>query len=398
MIIILRGVSGAGKDSTIAALPSLKHMVISSDDYRERWFGTRDLPPNATSMIWGKMKAELEERCLRGQNTIINATNCSLKSINGWTKIGLKYGHACHVISIDVPLHVLNERLEERRANGVFAKSPFSFVENMHRKFIEANTAIQKTFGDRHHMVDDCIEAALVISDLIANHNVITVDKKFEDNIFVIGDIHGEVEKLDELLSRHLPWDAMFYTLGDVIDRGPSSVGVLRRLSSEFRWRGAIRGNHESAFISERLQGAPCRSKARQNTHLEFDALKPKEQEKLTMLMATFTPFLRLEGEDKRILLTHAGSSLTRQSDLFRLSAFPVSGDHMLRIDDWEPEGASDSITHQVHGHSSWTYTGDFSGPVVNIDSGCGKTEEDESGSPRTLTAYNPFTGETITV
>jgi serine/threonine protein phosphatase 1 len=72
---------------------------------------------------------------------------------------------------------------------------------------------------------------------------------------FVIGDIHGDRLALDRLLAR-LPFigpDDTLLFLGDYVDRGPDSRGVierLRRLPEETA--GAVvllRGNHEDAWI-----------------------------------------------------------------------------------------------------------------------------------------------------
>ena len=71
---------------------------------------------------------------------------------------------------------------------------------------------------------------------------------------FVIGDIHGcaaTLRRLVEELLRPLPADRIFL-LGDLIDRGPDSKGVLDYIF-ELRERGlpvtSIRGNHEEMYL-----------------------------------------------------------------------------------------------------------------------------------------------------
>ena len=73
---------------------------------------------------------------------------------------------------------------------------------------------------------------------------------------FVIGDVHGELGLLDRLLAQ-LPWIAPEDTLlfvGDYVDRGPDSRGVierLRRLPEQTAGRVVLlRGNHEDAWIN----------------------------------------------------------------------------------------------------------------------------------------------------
>jgi serine/threonine protein phosphatase 1 len=72
---------------------------------------------------------------------------------------------------------------------------------------------------------------------------------------FVVGDIHGERLALDRVLAK-LPWirpeDTIVF-LGDYVDRGPDSRGVidrLRRLPEATAGKVVcLRGNHEDAWL-----------------------------------------------------------------------------------------------------------------------------------------------------
>jgi len=75
---------------------------------------------------------------------------------------------------------------------------------------------------------------------------------------YAIGDIHGSLQKLCDLLARcehHADGrPATFVFLGDYIDRGPDSAGVidtLMRLQSEPTRRViALKGNHEAVAVA----------------------------------------------------------------------------------------------------------------------------------------------------
>jgi len=71
---------------------------------------------------------------------------------------------------------------------------------------------------------------------------------------FVMGDIHGCVEELDRLLDALAPTaDDTVVCLGDYIDRGPSSKGVidrLLRLQTEGPHCVYLKGNHEDMFLA----------------------------------------------------------------------------------------------------------------------------------------------------
>jgi serine/threonine protein phosphatase 1 len=78
-----------------------------------------------------------------------------------------------------------------------------------------------------------------------------------ESRIFAIGDIHGCRDKLEELLAK-IDWRPenreQLVFLGDYIDRGPDSYGVVEKvLELKNRWRERVvvlKGNHEQMFIN----------------------------------------------------------------------------------------------------------------------------------------------------
>jgi serine/threonine protein phosphatase 1 len=81
-------------------------------------------------------------------------------------------------------------------------------------------------------------------------------ERSTERRIFVIGDIHGCLIKLEKMLKK-IDWrpenheELVF--LGDYIDRGPDSFGVVEKvLELKNRWRGRVvllKGNHEQMFM-----------------------------------------------------------------------------------------------------------------------------------------------------
>jgi serine/threonine protein phosphatase 1 len=89
--------------------------------------------------------------------------------------------------------------------------------------------------------------------------------------LYVIGDIHGRLDLLDQVINaihrdvEEHGSEALTVTLGDYIDRGPASRGVLNRLmSNPFRTPLiALKGNHEElleAFLDNPAVGEHWRS------------------------------------------------------------------------------------------------------------------------------------------
>src|SRR5579875_2062369 len=77
--------------------------------------------------------------------------------------------------------------------------------------------------------------------------------------VYAIGDVHGCLDLLDDLLARIEADDAargdaqtQLVFLGDLVDRGPDSAGVIERLIELDQRRGHTRfilGNHEEIFL-----------------------------------------------------------------------------------------------------------------------------------------------------
>src|SRR5271163_4962230 len=75
--------------------------------------------------------------------------------------------------------------------------------------------------------------------------------------LYVVGDVHGRLDlliELEERIKRDLataPADVLTIFLGDYIDRGANSAGVIERLSAEAFATPilALRGNHEDAML-----------------------------------------------------------------------------------------------------------------------------------------------------
>ena len=90
-----------------------------------------------------------------------------------------------------------------------------------------------------------------------------TPQNKDETRLYVIGDIHGRLDLLEQLVQKiehdlqHYPTpECVTITLGDYIDRGPDSRGVLDCLSrNPFPTRYVpLKGNHEELlelFLAE---------------------------------------------------------------------------------------------------------------------------------------------------
>ena len=79
-----------------------------------------------------------------------------------------------------------------------------------------------------------------------------SIDSKQQGRLLAIGDIHGCLDQLKALMEQVMPTsgDKVIF-LGDYVDRGPASAGVIDYLiefGTDFPATFFLRGNHEQMF------------------------------------------------------------------------------------------------------------------------------------------------------
>ena len=130
--------------------------------------------------------------------------------------------------------------------------------------------------------------------------------------IYVTSDAHGHVRALDEALSKiSLASDDTLYVLGDMIDRGPDPVGVIKLVRSLPNAR-VLKGNHEQIMLDAIIGQDPLDAETwdinggwttrQQLNDMEFEAY-----EELVRWMATLPLYAVAETDERPYLLVHAG-------------------------------------------------------------------------------------------
>lgn len=126
--------------------------------------------------------------------------------------------------------------------------------------------------------------------------------------VYVISDIHGEYDKFVELINRiGLRETDTLYILGDVPDRGPRPISVIRKLM-EMPNVIPIVGNHE--FMAMTCLNFLCQ----EITEKAIEEIEPEVAEELSnwMLnggMTTVDEFHRLDNGMRRKVMTISESS-----------------------------------------------------------------------------------------
>lgn len=146
--------------------------------------------------------------------------------------------------------------------------------------------------------------------------------------IYVIGDIHGNKEKYDEMLSKISPaeTDAVF-VLGDVIDIGEYSIEILKDMMYRANVYPVL-GEHE--YMARKIFPLICNAKTieeakemlgaedkaefdkwlsmkSEKTVRDFLSLDDEDKESIIDYLSEFQAFEEVEAGGKTFVLTHAG-------------------------------------------------------------------------------------------
>jgi serine/threonine protein phosphatase 1 len=226
---------------------------------------------------------------------------------------------------------------------------------------------------------------------------------------FAIGDIHGDLAALDALLARlpAMTADDTIVFLGDYIDRGPDSAGVVARVRA-LAARGpakviALRGNHEDDWLQIVTKGWPEFLMPRGNGCYEcyrsFKGLPlpdedafPEPDELKQMLDGSFFPAEIVEWfralpywyEDEHAIYVHAGIKRTGEQFPHPSEVAPRRALLWLRDRDFFENYRGKLV---VFGHTTTrtlpnelsTHTPDdpadmWAGPAcIGLDTACGK-------------------------
>ena len=140
-----------------------------------------------------------------------------------------------------------------------------------------------------------------------------------ENNIYVCSDLHGQYELYRLILSQIKDGEKL-YILGDVIDRGPDGIKILRNILQNKDKIELFVGNHElmmiqSLFINDGIekQNWIRDSNGGRKTQEDFLKLSPEEQENIKNLLMQSTVHSEITIQGEKIYLVHAKADKTTE-------------------------------------------------------------------------------------
>jgi polynucleotide kinase-phosphatase len=262
-LVVLVGISGSGK-STFAAQHFSPWQVVSSDYCR----GLVADDPNdqsATRDAFDVLGYIVGTRLRRGLLTVVDATSVQPPARESLVKLAREHDVLVDAIVLDVPERVARDR-NQGRSDRDFGEH---VIARQHRDLERSLRGIRKEGFRRVHVLE---------GDEI-DHVTIGREKSWNDRrdlagpFDLVGDVHGCLAELVTLLTdlgyvlerdvadravgaRH-PDARMAVFVGDLVDRGPDTPGVLRLVMGMVAAGTAlsVAGNHEVKLVRA-LRGA----------------------------------------------------------------------------------------------------------------------------------------------
>ncbi|MET9435524.1 polynucleotide kinase-phosphatase [Streptomyces sp. NPDC006551] len=245
-LVVLIGASGSGK-STFARRHFKPTEVISSDFCRGL-VADDENDQSASRDAFDVLHYIAGKRLEAGRLTVVDATNVQQEARRQLVRLAREYDVLPIAIVLDLPEQVCQERNAARPDR---ADLPRHVVQRHRRELRRSLRGLEREGFRKVHVLRSVeeVDAAEVV-----------LEKRFNDlrhltgPFDIIGDIHGCRSELETLLAKlgyvdgHHPEGRTAVFVGDLVDRGPDSPGVLRRVMGMVAAGDAlcVPGNHEN--------------------------------------------------------------------------------------------------------------------------------------------------------
>lgn len=313
-LVALVGVSGSGK-STFARRHFAATQVLSSDTFRAM-VADDENDQSASADAFDALHYVAGKRLRAGRLTVVDATNLQEHARAGLVALAREHDVLPVAVVLDVPEQTCWERTQGR-TDRTFGRHVVTRMQRDLRRSV--GRLAREGFRKVHVLrgVEEIDAAQVRLTKLFNDRRELT--GPFD----IIGDVHGCRAELEQLLitlgwtldrdadgrpvgARH-PQGRTAVFVGDLVDRGPDSPGVLRLVMGMVRAGTAlcVAGNHEQKLL-RKLRGRKVTVSHGLEETLEQLAAEPAD---FTADAASFIDGLishyRLDGG--ALVVAHAG-------------------------------------------------------------------------------------------
>ncbi|MDX3644942.1 polynucleotide kinase-phosphatase [Streptomyces sp. MB09-02B] len=272
-LVVLIGASGSGK-STFARR-HFKPTEIISSDFCRGLVSDDENDQSATKDAFDVLHYIAGKRLAAGRRTVVDATSVQQESRRQLIELARKHDVLPIAIVLDVPEEVCAARNAARTDR---ADMPRRVIQRHTRELRRSLRHLEREGFRKVHVLRGVEEI---------DHATIVTEKRFNDLTHltgpfdIVGDIHGCASELEALLGKLGYVDGVHpdgrtaVFVGDLVDRGPDSPGVLRRVMSMVGSGNAlcVPGNHENKY------GRYLKGRNVQHTHGLAETIEQMEGE-----------------------------------------------------------------------------------------------------------------------
>jgi polynucleotide kinase-phosphatase len=342
-LVLLVGISGSGK-STFAARHFRPTEVISSDFCRAL-VSDDETDQAATPDAFDVLNYIVGTRLRRGLIAVVDATNVQQSARASLVRLAKEHDVLVDAVVLDVPESLAVERNRARLDRELGPQ----VVARQRRDLARSLGRLKKEGFRRVHVLRgaDEIDAVEVVRERSWNDR-----RELHGPFDVIGDVHGCCSELRTLLgelgwsvtlddagravgARH-PEGRMAVFVGDLVDRGPDTPGVLRLVMGMVASGTAlcVSGNHEAKLVRA-LKGAQVQVQHGLAESLAQLGAEPAEfREAALRFMDSLISHYVLD--DGRLVVAHAGLKEAYQGrSSRRVRSFALYGDTTGETDEY---------------------------------------------------------------
>ncbi|MET7524785.1 polynucleotide kinase-phosphatase [Streptomyces sp900116325] len=272
-LVVLVGASGSGK-STFAHR-HFKPTEIISSDFCRGLVADDENDQSASGDAFDLLHYIAGKRLAAGRLTVVDATNVQAESRKQLVQLARSHDVLPIAIVLDLPEEVCQVRNAARPDR---AGMPRHVVQRHRRELRRSLRGLEREGFRKVHVLHTEEEA---------EHAEVVLERRYNDlrhltgPFDIIGDIHGCSSELESLLGKlgyvdgaH-PEGRTAVFVGDLVDRGPDSPGVLRRVMSMVSAGDAlcVPGNHENKL------GRYLKGRKVQHTHGLAETIEQLDRE-----------------------------------------------------------------------------------------------------------------------
>ncbi|MHC0429144.1 polynucleotide kinase-phosphatase [Streptomyces sp. O3] len=245
-LVVLVGATGSGK-STFAARHFTPTEVVSSDFCRGL-VADDENDQSASRDAFDVLHYIAGKRLAAGRRTVVDATNVQSDGRRQLIQLARQHDVLPIAIVLDVPEQVCAERNANRPDRAAL---PRRVIQRHQRELRRSLRHLEREGFRKVHVLRGVEEIERAEISLERRYNDLThLTGPFD----IIGDVHGCRSELETLLGKlgyvdgSHPDGRTAVFVGDLVDRGPDSPGVLRRVMSMVASGDAlcVPGNHEN--------------------------------------------------------------------------------------------------------------------------------------------------------